>query len=1078
MNSQKLLSTNTIKSFDEANRIAITSITYTDSSYNDLDDTAVSSSGGNIKIRGYGFLPGATIYLNGSVVSNTYVSSSEYRAVVPAIASGTVNLMLFNPNSYGAVYTNGVATSGFPSFTSTSYTSPSFTVSVQLLATGDTPLTYSLYSGTLPSGLSLSSSGLISGTVTSDSTTNLVVLVNDAQNQTTQQNITLIVLTNDTYWKYTSLLITGENTYIANTAYNLDSSNNNSLITLNGDVTPSRFSPFASPTSSDGSTFFDGTGDYLTVSDSAAIRIGTSSFTIEGWFRATAIGGAQKGILAKGATAENTGWEIRIDGASGGQLATTFTSTVVKGTTVIALNTWYHFALVRNGTAVNLYLNGTSEASATRSDDFSQTESLYIGNSRTTAQPFTGYISNVRITKQALYTANFTPATSVLTTTSQSANSANVIFLGSLSNASFDNNRIVDLSSNTTSNLNFTRTGTPTVSSFSPYGTMWSSYFDGNGDYMSIAHDTKLDLGSGDFTVEFWIYPITWSGTMGVVGKKASDATSGWQIYKNAALSPTKMGARLGGTSDFFTGSDVDTNTWTHWALVRTGSTVYWFKNGTLDATGTNSTNLVDTSASLRAGYADTWSAYSHCHIASLRIVKGQALYTSNFTPSTTVLTTTSQSANSANVSLLTCQYNQFKDNSNNAFSITKFGDAAVTKFIPFTTSIAYSPETYVGSYYFNGSTDYYRIPTATTAFGFGTGNWTVEFWLYPNSVASNYGLIDFRTSGGGATQTKVTVYFNAAGSIAFYTGGVNRITQSSITSGQWYHIAVVKSSGTTKLYVNGIANATTYTDANDYATTAQFTIGTVGDAPGAATWWTNGFISDLRVVVGTAVYTGNFTPTTTPLTAIANTTMILNSKSSGVFDYAGQHALITGGNSTASTTQEKYGDRGLYFDGSGDYIQAAPTFSPLNVFTGDFTIEGWLYTTTVATGRKTICATRTTATDTTAGRFSLVANTANLEFFTASANVAFGGTISTNTWIHFAATRSSSNLRLFLNGTQVGSTVSYTGTLPPNLALTVGNNAAGTESWNGYLDEIRITKGYARYVANFTVPGVAYPQL
>ena len=215
-----------------------------------------------------------------------------------------------------------------------------------------------------------------------------------------------------------------------------------------------------------------------------------------------------------------------------------------------------------------------------------------------------------------------------------------------------------------------------------------------------------------------------------------------------------------------------------------------------------------------------------------------------------------------------------------------------------------------------------------------------------------------------------------------------------------------------------------------------------------------------------------------TPLTAIANTTLLLNGKSAGVLDYTGQHALITSGNTRVSTTQEKFGNRSLYFDGSGDYIQAVSMFNPLGVSTGDFTIEGWLYTATVATGRKTICATRTSASDTTTGRFSVYANTANLEFFSASANVVFGGTITTNTWTHFAVTRSSGNVRLFLSGTQVGSTTSYTASLPSNLALTVGDNAAGTESWNGYLDELRITKGYARYIANFTVPSSAYPQL
>ena len=74
-----------------------------------------------------------------------------------------------------------------------------------------------------------------------------------------------------------------------------------------------------------------------------------------------------------------------------------------------------------------------------------------------------------------------------------------------------------------------------------------------------------------------------------------------------------------------------------------------------------------------------------------------------------------------------------------------------------------------------------------------------------------------------------------------------------------------------------------------------------------------------------------------------------------------------------------------------------------------------------------------------------------------------------------FRSTRSSGNVRLFLSGTQVGSTTSYTATMPSSVNITIGDNSAGTESWNGYLDELRITKGYARYVANFTAPTVAF---
>jgi hypothetical protein len=237
-----------------------------------------------------------------------------------------------------------------------------------------------------------------------------------------------------------------------------------------------------------------------------------------------------------------------------------------------------------------------------------------------------------------------------------------------------------------------------------------------------------------------------------------------------------------------------------------------------------------------------------------------------------------------------------------------------------------------------------------------------------------------------------------------------------------------------------------------------------------------------MRLVVGTAIYTSNTTINTAPINAVANTRLLLKAIP-GVQDLTGQVSLLTAGSAEKRITTSKFGNGSIFFDGAADYVtalanSASGVADPFGFNTGDFTIEGWIYTTTVASGRKTICASRATATDATTGRFSVYANTANLEFFSASANVVFGGTISTNTWTHFAVTRSSGNVRLFLSGTQVGSTTSYTATMPSSVNITIGDNSAGTESWNGYIDELRITKGYARYVANFTAPTVAFLSL
>ena len=130
---------------------------------------------------------------------------------------------------------------------------------------------------------------------------------------------------------------------------------------------------------------------------------------------------------------------------------------------------------------------------------------LWLGALNDASQTVFGYISNFRLTKgQALYTANFTPSTSALTTTSQGATASNVSLLTCQSNASYDNNRIVDFSSNTTSNLNFTRTGTPTVSSFSPYGTNWS-YYDDGASILGVPANSQYIPDTRDFTLECWI---------------------------------------------------------------------------------------------------------------------------------------------------------------------------------------------------------------------------------------------------------------------------------------------------------------------------------------------------------------------------------------------------------------------------------------------------------------------------------------------------------------------------------------------------------------------------------------------
>jgi hypothetical protein len=169
----------------------ITGISVTNSSYTVLDDTAVSIGGGYIKITGTGFTSGSQVLIGTvAATSVSFVSSTELRAQLPATGAGTYVVYVVATDGSVAIRVNGITFSSTPTWsTGSTLTSGSTNVpiSIQLAATSDTTVTYALAAGsTLPSGLSLSSSGVLSGTITGisvDTTYNFTVNAIDAELQ-------------------------------------------------------------------------------------------------------------------------------------------------------------------------------------------------------------------------------------------------------------------------------------------------------------------------------------------------------------------------------------------------------------------------------------------------------------------------------------------------------------------------------------------------------------------------------------------------------------------------------------------------------------------------------------------------------------------------------------------------------------------------------------------------------------------------------------------------------------------------------------------------------------------------------
>ena len=180
----------------------ITGVAVTDSGYAALDDTAISTAGGYIKITGTGFVTGCQVLIGTvSATSVGFVSSTEVRAQLPATAAGTYILYLVNPDGSVAIRVNAVTFSTTPVW-STGSTLPNGTsgspISIQLAASSDSTITYALAIGsTLPSALTLSTSGLLSGTVSGlavDTTYNFTVVANDVELQDSPRTFSLTVV--------------------------------------------------------------------------------------------------------------------------------------------------------------------------------------------------------------------------------------------------------------------------------------------------------------------------------------------------------------------------------------------------------------------------------------------------------------------------------------------------------------------------------------------------------------------------------------------------------------------------------------------------------------------------------------------------------------------------------------------------------------------------------------------------------------------------------------------------------------------------------------------------------------------
>ena len=621
------------------------------------------------------------------------------------------------------------------------------------------------------------------------------------------------------------------------------------------------------------------------------------------------------------------------------------------------------------------------------------------------------------------------------------------------------NNTFLDSSPN---NLTITRVGNTTQGSFSPYGSNWSNYFNGS-SYLSYPSNTAFALPS-DFTLECWIYPENWNSTyMFILGLySAGESSGGIMLGKNGS----NFVLRAANVSDRLSYATFPTlNVWTHIVAVRRETTLSMYYNGVRVATATDSYSFAKSTPSVASeGAGSNFRGY----ISNLRLVKGTAIY--DPTLSTLTVPTNPLTAVSG-TSLLTCQSNRLIDTSSNAFLATITGTPSVQRFSPISPTAAYSTSTISGSGYFDGSGDYLSTPSTSNLF-FGSGNFTIEAWVYANALGS-YNAVFSQWPDNGGTTNNSYVLETVGSSMYFYWASGSTLygpaTLGTINVKEWTHYAICRSGNTLYPFKNGVLGATTSISETLNSPSSAVTVG--GYVAGGGYW--NGFISNLRVVKGDAVYTSSFTPPTSPVTAITNTQLLTNSTNGSIFDNAMVNDLETVGNAQISTSVVKYGTGSMYFDGTGDYLRSAPSLDNI-LGAGDFTIEFWLYPLTLSGGGggyKALVSSENYSSQT--GGWSFYQLNAGLVLWQSSGSIiSAASSLTANTWQHVALCRASGTVRLFVNGTNLASTSNSTNFTGQE--IWVGDHNSGDYFFDGYMDDLRITRGFARYTTTFTPPTAA----
>lgn len=659
----------------------------------------------------------------------------------------------------------------------------------------------------------------------------------------------------------------------------------------------------------------------------------------------------------------------------------------------------------------------------------------------------------------------------------------------------------------------FTAGGAITVTADQKYGSASGEFLSASTRTLTSPTSEDWDLGAGDFTIEGWIKKPTHSAAFeGILVRDSIGGTRGWLFYKDYPSNKLAFGCYSGAT-DYGVIDTVamPTAAWMHVAATREGGTLRLFKNGVLVASRTDlSTSAINSSGTplcfgdLYATSGPNPSTYLDGLLDDWRITKGRARYVEDFAVPNAAFPN-ERAARVADPSFSSVLALLHMDGANSGTSFTDSSSYNRTVSATSVVTNTTRPRFGSASAFFDGSSDVLTMPDSTD-WDFGTGDATVEMWIKPANVSGIKHIFGrYDTPAGMVLQQRDAKLHLLASSGGGGSWSLDvAATRNSLTADKWSHVVLQREAGVFTIYCDGVVVLT------NSSLSGSLTAGTgqvvrignnlAADQPFA------GYIDEVRVTRTVARYPApfqvpdmSFSDFGSSLTdaSYSSVSLLLHANgidgSTSLTDNSPTPKTATPhGTAALSAVLKKFGASSLKFNPSGSALVEVADHADLHL-TADFTIEFWFFPLAPITpwgvlinrgGGIGIAYPSYTITGDGSDsngyiNFSGSSNNSAVTIGAETGSTSRIGAPVIGQWNHIAVTRSGNTWKGFLNGAEGFSLTDSDNPYDSSgRGVQIGGRYDG--SWgtvgagttvNGFIDEVRITKGVSRYNAAFTPP-------